>query len=281
MHVPATGGGEGAPLLANAAPLAVLVAMPLGMALATGVEAPADAIAQLGQLRDRGRRMFGQLTVWIMVAIVGVLTIWIAVLAVRLGIGVPGENSTLLAEVARRATGGGALFGGFQAASALLLIAASASAYVACSGLLRALAMHAGEGRDGLVPARFAVTNRYLVPGWGVLATFIAAAAIILPAGADEQVIVKFYAVAVFVSFLAALIGAARLSHREGNRAALAVNVLGTVLVAFVLALNLTRLDALVALAATVILGMYLRVAWIRRGRPSGVSEATQAAEDG
>ena len=47
------------PLAGDAALFPMLLALPLGMALATGVEAPANAIAQLGQLGERGRRRFG------------------------------------------------------------------------------------------------------------------------------------------------------------------------------------------------------------------------------
>ena len=63
------------------------------------------AIAQLGQLDERGRRRFGQLTVWLMLVIVGALTLVLAALAVRLGLGEPATDSTLLADVARAATG--------------------------------------------------------------------------------------------------------------------------------------------------------------------------------
>jgi hypothetical protein len=93
----------GGPLLADASLAAVLMALPLGMALATGVEAPSDAIAQLPQLRDGARRLFGRLTLWLMVAIVGALTLCFAALAVRLQVPLPGDDSTLLAEVARDA----------------------------------------------------------------------------------------------------------------------------------------------------------------------------------
>lgn len=51
------------------------------MALATGVEAPSNAIAQLPQLGDRGRRLFGRGTLWLMVGIVGTMTMSLAVLA--------------------------------------------------------------------------------------------------------------------------------------------------------------------------------------------------------
>ncbi|MFL5704901.1 MAG: hypothetical protein ACJ8AG_19010 [Ktedonobacteraceae bacterium] len=44
--------------------LSVALAFPVAMALATGVEAPSSAIAQLGQLNQQGRKRFGQMTLW-------------------------------------------------------------------------------------------------------------------------------------------------------------------------------------------------------------------------
>ncbi len=100
----------------------VLLAFPVAMALATGVEAPSSAIAQLGQLDDRGRERFGRITLWLTFAIEGTLTILIAALAVRLRTGVPPEDSTLIADVARAAVGSGPLFAAFQLTSSLLLL---------------------------------------------------------------------------------------------------------------------------------------------------------------
>mgnify|MGYP003440105775 CR=1 FL=1 len=74
-----------------------------------------------------------------------------------------------------------------------------------------------------------------------------------------------------FASFLAATVGCARLSLREGRAGAAAVNLLGAALVAAVLALNLTRLDALIALLASGAVAVYLWRAWVARGRPAGV----------
>jgi hypothetical protein len=264
---------SGAPLVAHAEFIPILLAMPLGMALATGVEAPSDAIAQLPQLSDRGRRLFGRLTLWLMVAIVGTLTLALAALDVRLGIGLPDEDSTLLADVAERATGGGTLFASFQASSALLLLAAAASSYLAGSGLLKALALVGGEG-GSLIPGRFAQVNRSLTPAWGVAALLGASAALILAAAGQEQELVHFYAVSVFASFLAATVGCARLSYRDGRTAAAAMNVLGAVLVALVLALNLTRLDSVIALSASGLVALCLWRAWVARGRPGGLTEA-------
>src|SRR4051812_36790329 len=107
------GRSQGAPLLVDASLIPALLAMPLAMALATGIEAPSDAIAQLGQLDRPSRRSFGQWTIWLTVGIVGLLTLSITVLAVTLGVGSPPPDSTLLAEVARASIGSGALFAAF------------------------------------------------------------------------------------------------------------------------------------------------------------------------
>jgi hypothetical protein len=125
-----------------------------------------------------------------------------------------------------------------------------------------------------LLPDRLHWENRFLVAHWGVLTVFAVAAGMIFAAGGDEQKLVQFYAVSVFASFLAATLGCARLSHRDGRRGAMAVNLLGAGLVAIVLALNLTRLDSAIALAASFAVGLYLWRAWVARGRPDGIVES-------
>ena len=271
--------GEAQPLVTEASLIPVLLAMPLAMALATGIEAPSDAIAQLGQLGRRDRRRFGQLTIWLTVGIVGALTIGIAVLAVTLDVGLPPSDSTLLAEVARTSVGDGGLFAAFQAASALLLLAAAASSYLAASGLLKALALvGATRGDHGLVSERFARSNRFHTPPWGVAVVLVASAALIALAAGRDQEIVQFYAVSVFAGFLAALLGCARLSLRDRKWIELSINVVGACLVTFVLALNVARLDGAIALAAAAVVAGYLYWIWVRRGRPRGVGEVEISA---
>jgi hypothetical protein len=269
-----------APLVANASLIPALLAMPLAMALATGIEAPSDAIAQLGGLERPARRRFGQWTIWLTVGIVGVLTIGISAIAVTRGVGLPPSDSTLLAEVARTSVGDGAIFAAFQAASALLLLAAAASSYLAASGLLKALAL-VGATRDdgGLVPARFAVLNRFHVPPWGILVVLVASASLIVMAGGHDQEIVRYYAVSVFAGFLGATLGCARLSYREGRNGELAVNLVGVALVAFVLSLNVTRPAGVIVLSAAALVAGYLYAVWVRRGRPAGVAETEVLAE--
>jgi Amino acid permease len=267
----ADAGPASAPAIADAGVGAAALAMPLGMALATGVEAPSNAIAQLDQLDDRGRRRAGRLTLWLMVGLVGVLTLGLAAAAAGLGIRGPSEDSTLLADVAQSATGGDDLFGAFQAATALLLLAAAASAYLAGSGLLEALARG-----PALLPRRFAVTNRFYAPPWGIASLAVAAALLIALAEGREQELVKFYAVAVFASFLGALTAAARLAWRDGRRLAFMMDAIGVALIAFVLALNLARTEALIVLGASTVLSLALWRRWVARGRPSGVAQAAR-----
>jgi hypothetical protein len=158
--------------------------------------------------------------------------------------------------------------------SVLLLLAAAASAYAAASGLLKALAEHGGEGR-GLLPARLARTNRAFVPYWGVAVVLAATCGLIVLASGRDQEIVEFYAVAVFLSFLGATAGCARLNWRDGRRSAFVVNMLGAVLVGFVLALNALRPAGAIAIAGTVLLALWLWRTWVSRGRPSGVASVS------
>lgn len=261
-HPAVVGGGAPAPS-GNTGLAVALLAMPAAMALATGIEAPSNAIAQLGQLGDRGRRLFGQLTIWVMVAVVGTLTLGVALLTVRFGLGLPAADSTLLADVAREATGGDPWFDVFQVLSALLLLAAAASSYLAGSGLLKALA----EQEDGaLLPVRFARVNRAYVPMWGIGALMVTSAALLVLAHGDERVIVKYYAVAVFASFLGALVAGCRLSWRDGRIVAAAVDAVAVVVVALVLVLNVRRGAPAVSLVASGVVSLVLWRIWVRRG---------------
>ncbi len=250
------------------------------MALATGVEAPSSAIAQLGQLDNEGRKRFGHVTLFATLIIVGSLTLGVTALAARLGTGLPsGEsiNSTLIAEVARAGVGSGFLFAVFQAVTALLLVAAGASAFQAGPGLLKALAREETESEDdavGILPSWLGRANRYYTPFWGVVVYMVLTALVVVVAGADEQSLVLFYAVSVFLSFLAGLVAMVAFSYREGRRGALALNVTGALIVAFVLVINLARGLPLVSLGAALLIAASLYGLWVKNGRPRGISGA-------
>lgn len=271
-HAPLTG-SVGTPWIA------VLLAFPVAMALATGTEAPATSIAQLGQLGDRGRWLFGRGTLLLTIAIVGTLTLALTALAVHLHVGIPRADSTQIADLAQTATGKGFVFAFFQLASSLLLLAAASSSFQAGPGLLKALARRAPNGQSGLLPAALGQTNRHHTPVLAVGVYALISAVIVLLAGGQEQELVLVYAVAVFVSFLAGLLAMARFSRQKGMRLLTATNLIGAGAVAFTLVVNLARGYPLLAIAATVLIAATLYARWVRAGRPRGIESIERTTE--
>ena len=259
--------------------LAVLLSFPVAMALATGTEAPATAIGQLGQLDADDRRRFARGTLLLTFAIVAVLTLALAGLAVRLHVGVPASDSTQIADIARAASGHGPVFALFQASSALLLLAAASSSFQAGPGLLKALSRHRESAGVGILPRALGQANRHHTPYWSVVVYIAVSAVVLLAAGGLEQELVLFYAVAVFVSFLAGLGAIARFSRRDGRRLLAAVNLIGAAAVAFTLAVNLARGYPLLSLAAMLAIAAVLHQLWLRAGRPAGVEQVERLAE--
>ncbi len=102
----------------------------------------------------------------------------------------------------------------------------------------------------------------------------ILTAVIVVSAGADEQSLVLFYAVLVFLSFLAGLVATVALSYREGRRGSLILNVVSVLIVAFVLAITLARGLPLVSLGAALLIAASLYWLWVRNERPRGISGA-------
>ncbi|MBG6213837.1 MAG: amino acid permease [Cryobacterium sp.] len=262
-------------MIADTAPhmpiLAVLLAFPVAMALATGVEAPSTAIAELGQLDDAGRRRFGRLTLWLTLGVVGTITIGLALELVHLQIGVPGPDTTQIAELARVAAPA-PVFAAFQLATALLLLAAASSSFQAGPGMLKALARHAGADGElvGILPAALARTNGRHAPVWGVVLFTVLAVIITIIAGANDQNLVLYYAVAVFLSFLGGLLAMARFSFQEGHRASLVLNLVGAVVVLFTLIMNLSRGLPLLSLGASLLVSLIVHQIWVRAGKPEG-----------
>ncbi|MGW5658585.1 amino acid permease [Streptomyces sp. NPDC003758] len=261
----------------HSAVLAVVLAFPVAMALATGVEAPSTAIAQLGQLDDTHRRRFGRGTLALLVVIVGGLTLALTALAVRLHIGIPGTDSTQIADIAHAAAGPGWLYGAFQLTSSLLLLAAASSSFQAGPGLLKALSGTAE--RPGVLPPVLGRTNRHHTPYWSVLVYLAAAALVIVAAAGQEQELVLFYAVAVFVSFLVGLVAMARFARQERKPALAWVNGLAAAAVAFTLVVNLLRGWPVLSMVATLLIAGGLYVRWNRAGRPTGIEDIEARAE--
>ena len=261
--------------------LLVLLAFPVAMALATGVEAPASAIAQLGQLDDSQKERFGRRTLLLTVVITAVLTLSISGLAVKLHVGIPQPGSTMIADVARRAAGSGAWFALFQLTSALLLLAAASSSFQAGPGLLKALARHTQPSGEevGILAHVLGRTNRHHTPYWSVVVYLVVAGVVVVAAGGRDQELVLFYAVSVFVSFLAGLLAMARFSKREGRRRNVVINRFGAGVVALTILVNLRRGYPIASLAASLAISAVFFWLWNRLGRPRGIAMAGIEAE--
>lgn len=260
---------------APSGPWAVLFAFPVAMALATGVEAPASAIAQLGHLDDAGRRRFGRITLWLTVGIVGTITLGLTAQAVHLGIGLPADDGTQIADLAR-ATIPSPAFAAFQLVTALLLLSAASSSFQAGPGLLKALSAQSADSSVTILPTWLNRTNRHDTPYWGLLFFGSCAAALTVATGGEDQNLVLFYAVAVFLSFLAGLLAMTRLSYRDRRVGALAVNLIGAIAVGFTLIVNIARGAPVVSVVATLAIAAVLYRLWVRSGRPSGVHELSR-----
>ena len=259
--------------------LAVLLSFPVAMALATGTEAPATAIGQLGQLGaptgggsprdhrcDDGDRLgahhrhhrTGRAT----------------------HVGIPRADSTQIADIAEAATGNGLSFALFQASSALLLLAAASSSFQAGPGLLKALSRHPRSAGVGILPRALGEANHHHTPYWSVAIYLGISAVVLVAAGGHEQELVLFYAVAVFVSFLAGLAAMARFSICDRRWSLAAINIAGAVAVAFTLVVNLGRGYPLLSIAATGTIALALYTLWVRAGRPSGVEQVERHIDD-
>lgn len=260
--------------------LAVVFSFPVAMALATGTEAPATAIGQLGQLDAPRRRRFARATLMLTLVIVSGLTLALTRLAVNLHVGIPGPDSTQIANLAHAAAGSGAVYTIFQATSALLLLAAASSSFQAGPGLLKALSRHQASAGVGILPRSLGETNRHHTPYWSVVVYLLISAVVLLAAGGHEQELVLYYAVSVFASFLAGLVAMVRFSWRDRRLGLMVLNVSGAVAVAFTLVVNLARGYPLLSMAATMGIAVALYTLWVRAGRPAGVEEVERHLDD-
>jgi amino acid transporter len=279
MHAPA------APVVHHVAAMhpafiALLLAFPVAMALATGVEAPSSAIAQLGQLDNNGKRFFGRVTLWSTLAVVSVLTLGFTFVAVKLHIGIPQGDMTQISNIAK-ASVGHYVFAAFQLVTALLLLAAASSSFQAGPGLLKALSrtVRASGKIQGMLHPRFGKTNKHHTPYLSVAVFLAVSALIVMLAQANDQRLVLFYAVSVFVSFLVGLLAMAKFSFQERNYLRLALNIIGASVVGFTLAVNLGRGDPIVSLIAALAISGVLYTFWVRAGRPAGISDAVVEGE--
>lgn len=103
---------------------------------------------------------------------------------------------------------------------------------------------------------------------------------VLIAASGHEQELVLFYAVAVFVSFLAGLAAMARFSLHDRRTALAAINIAGAIAVAFTLVVNLARGYPLLSIAATAAIAATLYTLWVRAGRPAGIEEVERHLDE-
>jgi hypothetical protein len=75
------------------------------------------------------------------------------------------------------------------------------------------------------------------------------------------------------------LLAMARLSHGEHRAGTLVVSLLGVVVVAFTLLVNMARGQPIASVAAAVIIALGRQRLWTRAGKPRGIASAVSAAE--
>lgn len=229
---------------------------------------------QLGQLDGPGRRLFGRITLWLTLGIVGTITLGLALEAHHLHVGIPPADSARVAAPAP-------VFATFQLVTVLLLLSAASSSFQAGPGLLKALARStdANDHSVGILAPLLGRTNIHHTPYWGVVVFAAISVAVTGAAGGRAQELVLFYAVSVFLSFLAGLAAMAVFSHRDRRTRFLVLNVAGAVVVTFTLVVNLARGAPLVSVAVVLLVsGVFYRT-WTRAGRPGGVRNIATASE--
>lgn len=107
----------------------------------------------------------------------------------------------------------------------------------------------------------------------------VVAAVVVIAAGGRDQELVLFYAVSVFISFLAGLLAMAPFSRQDGRRAAAVVNWVGAAVVVFTIGVNLLRGYPVASLVASAAIGGAFYRLWVRQGRPRGIAQAEAEAE--
>ena len=92
-----------------------------------------------------------------------------------------------------------------------------------------------------MLPAVLGRTNRHHVPVAGLAVFLVLSALVVSAAGAYDQRLVLFYAVAVFVSFLMGLTAMLKFETQARRWGWVTLNAAATIAVGFTLVANLTR----------------------------------------
>jgi hypothetical protein len=178
----------------------ILHAFSSGTTALTGVEAISNGITAFKEPRSRNA---GVTLIW-MSAILGTLFLGITFLSGQIG-AVPSETETVISQLARTAyEGRGWLYLGVIAATTLILIMASNTAY---ADFPRLGALQAG---DGFLPRQLTYRGSRLVYSRGIITLGVIASLLIVIFQASVTLLIPLYAIGVFLSFTLSQAGMAR-----------------------------------------------------------------------
>ena len=197
----------------------VLRAFSSGCTALTGVEAISNGIPAFKPPESRN----AAITLAWMAVILGTLFLGITVLARGLGV-IPGEDETIVSQIARSLFGDGLFYFLIQGSTTLILVLAANTSFAGFPRLFSLLA------RDRYAPRQFTTLGDRLVFSNGVVILAALAALLFAVFRGETHALIPLYAVGVFISFTLSQSGMIRhwLTHKGGGwRWRLAVNGVG------------------------------------------------------
>ncbi|MEX2236263.1 MAG: APC family permease [Dehalococcoidia bacterium] len=197
----------------------ILRAFSSGSSALTGIEAISNGVPAFKAPESKNAAT----TLAWMSALLAVLFLGLTILAHEFDI-VPGEDKTVVSQVATATFGSSIFFYAVQASTAMILILAANTAFADFPRLSSILA------RDGYLPRRFTFRGDRLAFTNGILALGVLASVLLVAYGAETHSLIPLYAVGVFVSFTISQAGMVVhwLRDRQGQwRRSIAINAVG------------------------------------------------------
>jgi amino acid transporter len=221
--------------------LLILRAFAAGCAALTGVEAISNGVPafQRPEADNAGKTLIAMAT------LLATMFLGITLLARVLGV-VPAEDETVVSQIGRQVFGSGLLYGGMQAATALILILAANTSFAGFPRLAAILA------RTRYLPHQLTNLGDRLVFTNGIVVLALLAAGLVVAFGGQTHGLIPLYAVGVFLSFTLSQAGMVRHWRKEsghGWRWKATINGLGAAVTGVVLTI--------------IVASKFIRGAWI------------------
>jgi len=211
----------------------ILKAFASGCATLTGIEAVSNGVRAF---RPPESRNAGITLIW-MALILSVLTLGIAFFADHYGI-LPGENETVLSQLARAVFSKGRIYYTIQFSTCLILILAANTSFADFPRLSSIMAS------DRYLPRQLSTRGDKLVFSNGILILGILSSLLIVLFRGDTHALIPLYAVGVFTAFTLSQAGMVKhwiKDKGKGWHKGIAINSIGTVTTAVVLIIIATE----------------------------------------